>query len=241
MRRLFIADLHLADVAEPAFRTLAAVLDGARGTVDELYLLGDLCEVWVGDDDDGPFAHALTALLRTAAHHMRVRLMAGNRDFLFGARFGAATGVELIPDPCPLPAGILLAHGDAFCTDDTAYQAARAVLRAPAWQQDVLARSLAERRALARQMRAESRAGNANKPENIMDVNAAEVARVVAAAGARILVHGHTHRPGIHREPWGVRYVLGAWERCAWLLYEDAGTFTLSCRPFVTSAATGPL
>lgn len=232
MRRLFLSDLHLADPQGPQFRTLRSVLDTARGTVDELFILGDLCEVWVGDDDDGPLARALTDLLRSTSAHMQVAVMAGNRDFLFGAELAAATGVSLIEDPHVLPGGILLAHGDAFCIDDAPYQALRRVVRSAEWQRDILGKSLDERRALARALRAQSTATNANKAENIMDVNAGAVARAVAERDCRLLVHGHTHRPGIHAADWGRRYVLGAWDHCAWLLRADGDDrFELECRP----------
>jgi len=234
LRRLFLSDLHLADPAGPQFRTLRAVLETARGTVDEVYLLGDLCEVWVGDDDDGPLAVALVDLLRSASAHLRVAVMAGNRDFLFGAGFAAATGARLIDDPHELPGGILLAHGDAFCTDDAPYQALRRVVRSAEWQRDILAKPLAERRALARAMRAESAATNAHKAENIMDVNGDAVARVVGEHQCQRLIHGHTHRPGIHPAGWGRRYVLGAWDHCAWLLHQHGpDQFDLECRPLL--------
>jgi UDP-2,3-diacylglucosamine hydrolase len=227
--RLFASDLHLAD---PDGRCMGAFEDLlTRSRADEVYLLGDLCEVWVGDDDDGPLARRFVAALRRAASRADVYVMPGNRDFLFGERFEAETGVRLIPDPHPLGGGVLLAHGDAFCIDDEAYQQARQLLRSPAWQADVLSRSLAERRALAEQMREQSRRTNANKAENIMDVAPAEVARVMAAFDADTLIHGHTHRPAVHREPWGRRYVLGAWEACGWYLEDAGGDFSLRCFP----------
>jgi len=232
LRRLYVSDLHLADPASPQFLTLAALLERSRGAIDALYLLGDVCEVWVGDDDDGPLARALVELLRSAARHMQVHVMAGNRDFLFGPDFAAATGARLIADPHALPGGLLLAHGDAFCIDDAAYQQARALVRSTAWQQQILGQSLDERRALARRLRQQSQATNANKAENIMDVNPDEVARVMQQHRARVLIHGHTHRPGIHPCAWGTRFVLGSWERCAWLLREDDGhDFSLECHP----------
>jgi len=230
--RLFLSDLHLADPDSSVFRTFATLLAEHSTRVEEIYLLGDLCEVWVGDDDDGPLAQALIEVLAQAARQARVFVMRGNRDFLFGERFEAETGACLIADPHLLDADTLLAHGDAFCIDDEQYQSVRKMLRSPAWQQDVLARSLAERRALAESMRQQSAATNANKAENIMDVSLPEVARVVAEHGCRRLIHGHTHRPGIHPAPWGRRYVLGAWERCGWAIDEDdAGSLSLRCLP----------
>ena len=232
MNRLFLSDLHLADPTSRQFRTFTALLTRSQGVVDELYLLGDLCEVWIGDDDDEPLARALVAALRTAADHMRIHVMAGNRDFLFGSGFATATGATLIEDPHLLPGGILLAHGDAFCIDDAPYQQVRAMLRSAEWQQGVLGQSLTARRTLARNMREQSRATNANKAENIMDVNDAEVTRIMTQRGASMLVHGHTHRPGIHAAPWGTRYVLGAWDWCSWLLRQDhSGAFSLECHP----------
>lgn len=230
-KRLFVSDLHLWDVSDEAFRAFDRLMTDAARRFDEIYLLGDLCEVWVGDDDDGPLARAFVSVLARAAEEARVHVMRGNRDFLFGERFERETAAQLIDDPHLLKGGILLAHGDAFCTDDVAYQEARQLLRSREWQQDILSRTLAERRDLARSMREQSRMTSANKPENIMDVSAAEVARVMRAHQAGVLIHGHTHRPGIHAEPWGRRYVLGAWERCGWRLEENGGGFRLICFP----------
>lgn len=231
MKRLFVSDLHLADAEAPAFQSFARLLADAAARMDEIYLLGDVCEVWIGDDDDGPLARALVGVLAAASKHTQVFVMAGNRDFLFGPRFARETGVTLIDDPWLLDGHVLLAHGDAFCTDDVAYQQVRRVMRSPEWQQDVLSRSLAERRALADGMRAESRAANANKAENIMDVSSDAVAAGMRERGADVLIHGHTHRPGIHVERSGRRYVLGAWERCGWRIEEAQGRFSLICFP----------
>lgn len=231
MKRLLLSDLHLEHPHSRHFQAFDRLLRAAAEAVQEIYLLGDLCEVWVGDDDDGPLARSLIATLKAAAARCAVRIMRGNRDFLFGAAFEAATGALLIDDPYRLDDDTLLSHGDAFCIDDQAYQAARATLRSADWQRRILARPLNERRTLAAAMRAESRAHHANKADNIMDVNEAEVARVVQEQGARRLIHGHTHRPGIHRPAWGRRYVLGAWERCGWLLLAD-GAETLHLRSF---------
>lgn len=221
--------MHLAEADSPAFRSFAHLL--RHSAADEIYLLGDLCEVWVGDDDDGPLAAAFVGLLAEVSAAARVFVMPGNRDFLYGRAFESRTGATLLPDPHPLDADILLAHGDAFCVDDVEYQQARQLLRSPEWQQEVLAKPLAERRAMARAMREQSRQTNANKAENIMDVAPAEVSRVMAAQRRSVLIHGHTHRPGVHPEPWGRRYVLGAWERCGWALVQEQQRFELRCLP----------
>lgn len=215
--RLYLSDLHLEDAGSDCFRTFARLMNAESARVDDIYILGDLTEVWVGDDDDGPLAVALKAALKTATDRCRVHLMHGNRDFLMGERLATETGAELIDDPHLLVDGTLLSHGDAFCVDDAAYQQMRTLFRSESWQRDVLGRTLDQRRALARQLRRESVAQSANKAENIMDVAEHEVTRVITETGARRLIHGHTHRPGRHFAPWGPRYVLGAWERCGWV------------------------
>ena len=201
--------------------------------VDAVYVLGDLAEVWVGDDDNGPAATALRETLAAAAARCAVFVMRGNRDFLLGERFAAETGVTLLADPSVVDVDgdpVLLAHGDAYCTRDVAYQRVRAELRSAAWQADVLARSLDERRALAARMRAESVAAGANKAEGIMDVTPAAVEAALVAADAPLLVHGHTHRPGIHRMAGGRRrIVLGDWQRCGWQLALRKGDAELTC------------
>ena len=229
VHRVYLSDLHLGDPDEPQFRPLRAVLALESRRADAIYILGDLCEVWVGDDDDSAFAEALRVALSDASRNTQVLIMHGNRDFLLGNAFAAQCGCELIGDPYAVDGEILLAHGDAFCIDDAEYQRARAVLRSPTWQADVLNRSLAERRAMARSMREQSIATNANKAENIMDVSTDEVSRMAIEHGAKRIVHGHTHRPGVHVAPWGTRYVLGAWDHCGWLLRETGAKWQLEC------------
>ena len=231
MQRIFLSDLHLSAVEAPQFATLKALLEAECRRVDAIYVLGDLCEVWVGDDDDSPFADALRTALRNAAQHTQVLLMHGNRDFLLGETFAAQCDCTLIADPYSIDDDTLATHGDAFCVDDVEYQQVRALLRSPAWQEDVLNRSLSERRALAQGMREQSLASNANKADNIMDVAAAEVARVAAERGASRIIHGHTHRPGVHCVGWGTRYVLGAWDHCGWLLRDSGAKRQLECFP----------
>ncbi len=231
MHRIYISDLHLSEDTQPQLATLKALLQHEAPRADAICILGDLCEAWVGDDDDSPFVSDLCAALRSAGEQTSLHVMRGNRDFLLGAQFASETGCLLMDDPFLIEPDTLVAHGDAFCVDDQAYQAMRKLLRSEAWQNDVLARSLDERRALAAQMREQSRMSNANKAENIMDVSATEVDRTMRSCGASNLIHGHTHRPGVHRAPWGTRYVLGAWEHCGWLLREQDGVNQLECFP----------
>ena len=232
--RLYLSDLHLESPDTPVFRTFADLMQRTSGEAESIHILGDLTEVWVGDDDDGALALALTSVLKDAASRCRVTLTHGNRDFLFGEAFAARTGIELLPDPHLTDDGTLLSHGDAFCIDDEAYQQMRALFRSTEWQRDVLSQPLEARRELARNLREQSQATNANKAENIMDVATREVDRVALEAGARRLIHGHTHRPGCHAHAWGFRYVLGAWERCAWIARQSAPGQepVLECLPY---------
>ncbi len=231
MRCSFISDLHL-DASAPGLVTAFRKFVRHESTrCDELFILGDLTEVWVGDDDDSAFANALRADLRLAATHCRVYLMHGNRDFLIGAAFASTCGIKLITDPHVIERSgkrLLLSHGDAWCTKDVAYQQTRSLLRSRGWQDSVLAQSLADRRALADSMRAESRVSNANKSANIMDVTEAAVVDALTTHRADIIIHGHTHRPAIHANHLGrvIRFVLGDWGRCGWVLRFE-GSFDL--------------
>ena len=211
----------------------ARLLRADAATVDAIYILGDLFEVWVGDDDDAPLANEVRESLTAAARHCDLFVMRGNRDFLFGEGFARSVGATLLPDPAVMEVDgerLLLAHGDAYCTADAEYQRVRAQLRSAAWQREVLAKSLAERRALAADMRAASVAANANKADNIMDVTNGAVDAALAEAGVATLIHGHTHRPGIHDLGGGRRrIVLGDWHRCGWKLTLTGGDAALTC------------
>ena len=233
MSALFISDLHIDESRPHVLAGFARLVETDAETVDALYVLGDLAEVWVGDDDDGPAANAIRETLAAAAQRCAVYVMHGNRDFLFGERLARETGVTLLDDPTVIDVDgqrLLVAHGDAYCTGDADYQRTRAMLRSQEWQAGVLATSLADRRALAANMRAKSIAANENKPDNIMDVTPAAVEAALAEADAALLVHGHTHRPGIHDLGQGRRrIVLGDWQRCGWKLTLRQGDAALTC------------
>lgn len=211
-----ISDLHL-DAAHPA--TLAALLDYLATTpADAVCILGDLFEVWVGDDvlqDAASFEARACALLRQARERLPIWFMHGNRDFLIGAGFARATGIALLEDPTLLQLGEqrwLLSHGDALCLEDTPYQQFRAMVRAPDWQSRWLSQSLAQRQAQARVMRGES---EARKHAQALwaDVDASAAGAWLQAAGAQTLVHGHTHRPAEHALAAGRRrLVLSDWD-----------------------------
>jgi len=182
-----------------------------------LYLLGDIFEYWAGDDDlQTPFNRKVCDALRAlAGRGVQLYWIAGNRDFLVGSAFAAAAGLTLLQEPQVIDIGgqnVLLVHGDAQCIDDTAYMAFRAQVRSPEWQKSFLAKPLAERKAIIEGMREGSRAAQKEKSMAIMDVNLAEIERLFSTYGVTRIIHGHTHRPGVHQSAGGVRYVLPDWD-----------------------------
>jgi UDP-2,3-diacylglucosamine hydrolase len=213
----FLSDLHLQESTPRTFAALEAHLFGT--TADAVFILGDLFEAWVGDDArfEG-FEKRCAALLAAAAKVRPVAFMAGNRDFLVGADLLDSCGVAALHDPTVLSAfghHVLLTHGDALCLDDREYQRFRAQVRQPAWQQAVLARPLPERRALARQIRdaSEQRRQQGHDVEGYGDLDPAAMIHWMQAAGAPVLVHGHTHRPAHQALGHGCeRWVLSDWD-----------------------------
>ncbi|NCF44182.1 MAG: UDP-2,3-diacylglucosamine diphosphatase [Proteobacteria bacterium] len=231
MKRVFVSDLHLDQADSEIFQAFAGLLRAESAQVDEIYILGDLVEMWIGDDDTSATALALLSALQQASKSADIFLQHGNRDFLFGQAFCQQTGATLLPDPFVL-GDILLSHGDLFCTDDVAYQEVRQLLRSADWQSDLMQRSLPERQQLGRQMRAQSMAANANKSDQIMDVNLSAVAATMAEQGTSTLIHGHTHRPGDYPRRGASafrRVVLGDWQDCGWLCRQDGTSLSLEC------------
>jgi UDP-2,3-diacylglucosamine hydrolase len=229
MRRLFVSDVHLdagrADATEQFLAFLAAEASRAAA----LYILGDLFEAWVGDDDRAIGNERVCQALRELADSgVACFALHGNRDFLLGTGFSARSGCRLLTDPVIAQLygeRVLLTHGDALCTDDHSYQELRSIVRQSRWQQRFLALPRAHRELLADEARAGSRRHTARTVPYIMDVNAAAVMAAFRAARTRRMIHGHTHRPGVHAlevdgEP-AERIVLGAWyEQGSYLSYE---------------------
>jgi UDP-2,3-diacylglucosamine hydrolase len=216
---LFISDLHL-DPERPAVTALfLEFLATLARQADAVYVLGDLFEAWIGDDDETPLnlevIHGIRACVDAGTP---VFVMHGNRDFLLGERFARQSRCTLLQDPACIDLyGIptLLMHGDLLCTDDTEYLAFRDMVRNSDWQKELLAKPLAVRREIAAEMRRNSREKTAGKPESIMDVNPTEVLDAMTRHAVVQLIHGHTHRPGVHSlhvagQP-ASRYVLGDW------------------------------
>ena len=219
MATLFISDLHLEAERPEIGEQFLAFLAGPARNADALYILGDLFEAWVGDDDPSPYYASMKAAIRELADAgVPVYFMHGNRDFMIGERFAEETGVTLLADPCPVDIHgekVLLSHGDYLCTDDLEYQKVRAMTRNPEWQAMMMSKSLEERLAFARQAREQSEARSESLTEEIADVNEDAVEAAIREHGVEILLHGHTHRPAVH--PFHVderpvhRIVLGDW------------------------------
>lgn len=227
---LFIADIHLdprrASIVELFFQFLTHRAQQA----DALYILGDLFEVWVGDDEDEPiYRQVLTNLSHLTASGVLVFIMRGNRDFLLGKDFVATTGCQLIDEPHMIDLyGIptLLMHGDSLCTLDVEYQAFRQQVRNPQWQERFLAQPLAQRRILGQQARTQSQTHKNNtSSEAIMDVTPEAVISTLQTHGVYHLIHGHTHRPAVHQlevnGKTAIRRVVGYWH--------DESAMILSC------------
>ncbi len=213
----FISDLHLSPELPATFQRWVRYLRESRA--DAVLILGDLFEVWIGDDAcvAGSFVEQASEVLAEAASQRTVGFMVGNRDFLVGHDWLRRCGLLALPDPTVLDAWgqrVLLSHGDALCLDDTAYQAFRHQVRGPAWRTAFLARPLAEREQVARSMRDASEAGKrARGAASYADVDAAAAVAWMHATASHSLVHGHTHRPGSEAlAPGYLRHVLSDWD-----------------------------
>jgi UDP-2,3-diacylglucosamine hydrolase len=238
MATLFVSDLHL-DPERPAITELFGRFldDEARGA-DALYILGDLFEAWVGDDDPSTAGAFVADRLRAlAASGVPVNFIRGNRDFLLGDDYAKRAGINILPDPAVVMLHgepTLVLHGDLLCTDDTAYQQVRAQTRDPRWQGDFLAQPLAARLAFAQQARAASQARHgelkaSGLSETITDVAPDTVREWFKRYGIRRMIHGHTHRPAIHDEGDGnSRIVLGDWYDQGSVLRVDDSGFNLA-------------
>lgn len=217
----FISDLHLQEQEPETFRLWQRYM--LETTADAIFILGDLFEVWVGDDASlqSEFLRNCQSVLKTAASKRWVGFMRGNRDFLVGPEFLNACQVHDLNDPTLLHFGHqtwLLCHGDEGCLEDVAYQNFRRWVRTAAWQQDFLAKSLSERQDIARQMRQESEANKANPHAVYADVDSAWAEHLLTLGHAQCMVHGHTHKPANH--PMGpfsqfTRMVLSDWDASA--------------------------
>jgi UDP-2,3-diacylglucosamine hydrolase len=226
----FISDLHL----EPAQK---AITDGFLSFLDtlndaeELYILGDFFEVWMGDDYSNEYIELINqALVKCANKGTKIYFMHGNRDFLVGHAWCNTANCELLEESKLITLGdekVLLMHGDSLCTDDIEYMKARVILRNPQWQEQFLAKSIPERIEFAKQVRSESKESQKGKSYDIMDVNQDAVNEALTSANCTTMIHGHTHKPDIHQWDFEdqnrIRYVLGDWGDKGWFIKWQAG------------------
>ena len=219
MATLFIADLHL-QTEEPAITAgFLRFLQGEARQADALYILGDLFEAWIGDDDPNPLHQQIASAIKAVVDAgVPCYFIHGNRDFLVGLRFARQSGMILLAEEERLDLygrEVLIMHGDTLCTDDQGYLAFRAKVHTPWIQRLFLALPLFIRRRIAARMRADSKAANSSKSMEIMDVNPQAVVDAMERHHVQWLIHGHTHRPAVHelqangQPAW--RVVLGAW------------------------------
>lgn len=230
-RTIFVADLHLASERPQSCQRFFDLLDTVASTVDAVYILGDLFEYWVGDDDlDAPVARQTAEKIKSVTSSgTPVYFMHGNRDFLLASRYADLCGMKLLDDPVVIElygTRTVLTHGDFLCTDDTSYQRYRKLFRHPLVRRSILALPLRLRHAIARTARSRSELAKTAKPLEIMDVNPAAVSDTFRRLGADRMIHGHTHRPAHHE------LIVDGSPRDRWVLqdwYGEGGY--LDCTP----------
>jgi len=227
---LFIADLHLAPTRPQTISFFLDFLQKRATQAECLYLLGDIFEAWLGDDEDEPAYQQILQSLKKTTQYLPIYILHGNRDFLLGQQFEQITGCQLLPETSVIDlygTSTLIMHGDSLCTRDVAYQQFRQQVRHPQWQQQFLAQSLTQRREIAKQARAQSQTHTQTVAMDIVDVTQEEVDKVLTEKQVDHLIHGHTHRPAKHE--WQNegkkkhRYVVGDWQ--------DKSAIILSCTP----------
>lgn len=228
-RILFISDLHLEESRPDITKALFGFLDANQSDCSSLYILGDLFDTWIGDDNETPLnisvANALSTFQQAGS---LIHILHGNRDFLLGPDYLRRCHASLIQDPVIIASDIgavLVLHGDSLCTDDVDYIKFRDSVRDIKWQQDFLSKTLDERRAFAEQARLQSQKATSAKDNAIMDVNAHAVEELLIDRGQTLMIHGHTHRPHIHDIQLSQsingtrqarRVVLGDWDKNGW-------------------------
>ena len=212
---LFISDCHLDADRQEITDQLCDFLQNRASQARFLYVLGDLFETWIGDDDPALELSSIFQSFKDLSRNTRIFFLVGNRDFLFHEKGAERIGAKIISEPTILSLGsqrVVLVHGDSMCTDDSDYQQFRKMVRNPDWQIDFLGKSLPERQQIAADLRTQSKAAMQGKSTGIMDVNQKTVIESFSEFGVKTMIHGHTHRPGVHHyDNNRTRYVLGDW------------------------------
>jgi UDP-2,3-diacylglucosamine hydrolase len=226
MAIFFVADLHLSQQRPDLIEAFSHFLDQTARGADAVYMLGDIFEVWIGDDFLDPcFSPIISALQTLNEQGCKIYFQHGNRDFLVGNSFAQHIGAQLLDEKVivHLPSQkALIMHGDQLCTDDTEYQKFRSLVRSKEWQQNFLAKTIEERLLIAEQLRNVSKAQTGLKSTEITDVNPLAVEQAMRVADVELLIHGHTHRPATHKflidQRETMRIVLGDWDKSLWYL-----------------------
>jgi UDP-2,3-diacylglucosamine hydrolase len=232
---LFISDLHLESKRADIQQAFCRFIQQQASSAEALYILGDLFEVWIGDDNLTDFNLSIIHQLKQLSDSgVPIYLMVGNRDFLLGEQFAELSGCQLLTDPTKVDLygePVLLMHGDTLCTKDLDYQKFRAQVRRPEWRTNFLKMSIASRELIASKARDVSQATTQQQAAEIMDVTPEAVTQVMAEQGVQLLIHGHTHRPKVHklqvRQQAAKRIVLGAWHHQGWVLEVSPTNYNL--------------
>ena len=231
MKPRFVSDIHLSEKRPDLTNAFKVFLNESKEACTHLFILGDLFEIWIGDDDDNLFHKDIkTTLSEFILDGPEVFFMHGNRDFLIGKTFANEVGISIISDPYSLDINglkTILSHGDFLCTDDSDYIEFRNNVRSEEWQKDFLAKSIDERNEIANLLRSESKNATSEKSLEITDANLETVNNFIQENNPDIFIHGHTHRPKIHQHNLTKRVVLGDWDKYGWYLSIEENSLNL--------------
>lgn len=222
MKPRFISDIHLSEDTPHLTNAFKTFLNESKQKCTHLFILGDLFEIWIGDDDENAFIEEIKkTLIDFTANGPETFFMHGNRDFLLGENFANEVGISILPDPYTLDINglrVILSHGDFLCTDDVDYINFRNQVRSEDWQNNFLSKSIEERKQISQSLRSDSKIATSNKSLEITDVNLETVNKFIKEHNPNIFIHGHTHRPKIHRYDKAKRIVLGDWNKVGWFI-----------------------
>ncbi|MBP9727236.1 MAG: UDP-2,3-diacylglucosamine diphosphatase [Gammaproteobacteria bacterium] len=215
---VFISDTHLNEHEPAMTQRFLDFLKLNKGSIEKLYLLGDIFDTWIGDDDVSPLSLQVSQVLKNCAQNgVSIYFIHGNRDYLIGPKFAKSCGMKLLGEKTLLSLygkQTLIMHGDLLCTDDLAYQRYRKIMFSSLMKKICLTLPLWLRKKIAKKLRKISQYSNSEKQMNIMDVSENSVTQAFAESNAELLIHGHTHRLACHSAAAGkTRMVLGAWEK----------------------------
>ena len=231
----FISDLHLDKSRPHVSDYFITYINNINNNTSDLFILGDLFEYWVGDDDPMDGLKEVKTSIKALSKKVNIWYMHGNRDFLVSKKICDDLGMNNLTDPYMYETNklkILLLHGDTLCTDDIDYQKFRSLVRSKVWQKEMLSKSLDERLKIADELRKKSIAANSEKNEEIMDVNINEIDKLISDYKPEVIIHGHTHRPNIHSHKINnkqvTRYVLGDWYDKFFVLTLKNNKFSIS-------------